>query len=670
MTDHAEAQMLITLSGVAALAHVQRPVVSMWRTRSAGSNAPFPSPVRVDRGQERFDAIEVAAWLALTGRGNNPEAAADAGRFAHLHGADLADPSAFAAITALIALRGSAGTALGELDRNSLLDLADTFDPDDESLMAEIESLGSPASLARFVDVLVDSAYDAGAAFEAVMGGRFRDGQRDLIGAALDPSASSLIASVALELAATNPAGDPSAATFVDPTGASGDLLVQIAATAAEHVEVTVRTADADGSTARLVRRRLQAHGITRGSVAADDGSVMIDGHGVHVFQLPSGRAARERALDLVDEVQLRMDDRQRAVVVGPSALLCDGGLDESAALVRSEALRGGRVRAIVKLPRGLLVANPRQSLALWVLGPAHANVPLAERWTLLADLTDVALTGSVRTDLVSDLVAAMGDAREVRAHAFRFARFTLTSSLLAEPGSLVHRAPVADGGVTRRSPDDVAARLDQVIAGLGGEPLRLDRIRPGDGLAIPAASIGTLVEQKLLRYLPGVRLGDDEVSSGSGFTVIGVAELDGAQIGARTVDRLRFAVQHENARLTEPGDVVFAAGSRFRAIVDHVGSSVVAYPARILRIPDSDDAGLVPAVLCADIRSATSREWRRWMVRRVPPAQCRPLADTMADIRSARAQLEACLALMNELEHLVSAAVSHGAVTLTEGAD
>ncbi|BAS18310.1 hypothetical protein AHiyo8_pI66140 (plasmid) [Arthrobacter sp. Hiyo8] len=74
----------MTLSDVAALAQVQRPVVSMWRKRSAGSIHPFPQPAALDGGLELFDADHIAAWLTVTGRGNNPEAANDVAAFARM----------------------------------------------------------------------------------------------------------------------------------------------------------------------------------------------------------------------------------------------------------------------------------------------------------------------------------------------------------------------------------------------------------------------------------------------------------------------------------------------------------------------------------------------------------------------------------------------------------
>src|SRR5674476_1406928 len=52
----------------------------------------------------------------------------------------------------------------------------------------------------------------------------------------------------------------------------------------------------------------------------------------------------------------------------------------------------------------------------MWVLGPSYDHVPADERWTMLADLANVPLTADVVDDLVTDLVASMGDQAMVRA--------------------------------------------------------------------------------------------------------------------------------------------------------------------------------------------------------------------------------------------------------------
>src|SRR5260370_1112030 len=70
----------LTLQDIADLAHVRRPVVSMWRRRLRvrGVEIPFPVPMQSADGIERFARDEVVAWLEATGRGNNVETRQDA----------------------------------------------------------------------------------------------------------------------------------------------------------------------------------------------------------------------------------------------------------------------------------------------------------------------------------------------------------------------------------------------------------------------------------------------------------------------------------------------------------------------------------------------------------------------------------------------------------------
>jgi len=74
----ADLQLTLSLSDIARLAQVQRPVLSMWRRRSIGSDAPFPAPLDDVSAGERFDAEDVVGWLEATGRGNNREVRSDA----------------------------------------------------------------------------------------------------------------------------------------------------------------------------------------------------------------------------------------------------------------------------------------------------------------------------------------------------------------------------------------------------------------------------------------------------------------------------------------------------------------------------------------------------------------------------------------------------------------
>ncbi len=703
----------ISLSGIARLAKVQRPVVSMWRTRAVASGTPFPAPVAEDRGSEVFDAWQIAEWLVATGRGNNPDVLADAAAHATHAATGRSDETAFHALTALVALRAAVDQPLGVLDRDSLLDLADGCDPDDACILTEIEGLGRSGTqgrtegtgiagtgiantgdelmaMARFVDVLVDGAFGAPAAFESILGERFRDGRRTLTRTALEPQATALVSELAVALANGNPAADSLQPVFVDPTGASGDLLMAVLKSLDESVDATAMVANTNTAGVRLLRRRLMAHHLHHISLArSGSGEFTARGAPVLVAQFPNAEAPTMTAMEVlseVDNVVVQMDDAQRAVVLAPASVLVEGRLTAEADAIRSQFLRSGALRAVVRLPRGLLTSSPRQSMALWVFGPAHETVARADRWTMVADLGDVPLVSAARGDLVSDLVAAMGDGAGIRAHSFRFARPVPTSVLLARSGSLVAGSkPVATvprsagagaglgGSAPRRtrSGADFAARLDATIATLGeGAPASARRVSPSSSaLTLPDESLGALAASRHVRVISGARLRADDLDAEIGYSVIGVDELMGTRaVGSRTLDHLVQAATYPAARLTEPGDVVFWAGATAsaerRVLVDTGGFSVVAYPARILRINRSDPAGLVSHLLASDIARQSSGEWKRWVVRRVAPAERAGLAEALNDVAAGRAALAERLRTLDALEEALVGGIVAGTLT------
>ena len=89
-----------------------------------------------------------------------------------------------------------------------------------------------------------------------------------------------------------------------------------------------------------------------------------------------------------VDDLVLEMRDHDAAIVVAPAGALTDA-VNFAEALARTDVLRSGRVRAMVKLPTGLVTSAPREALALWVLGRETGDVPIGDRFTAVAALTD-----------------------------------------------------------------------------------------------------------------------------------------------------------------------------------------------------------------------------------------------------------------------------------------
>ncbi|AOT05739.1 hypothetical protein [Arthrobacter sp. U41] len=665
----------MTLSDVAALGQVQRPVVSMWRKRSAGSARPFPEPAAQEGGRELFDADQVAGWLAATGRGNNPEAVSDAAAFARVPGAAAgsAQGTTLDALTALLTLKAMTGHALGTLSTAELLDLADECDPDDWFLYSELEAKGaSLSSTAAFADRLVDSAYNAPAAFEQLLTARFRTGQREPSDTALTDSAVGLVAAAAVELAA-NLGGSP---VFADATSGGSDLLMGVVRAAGESSSVTFLTTDDDDGAGRLVRRRLRVHGVEAGQTRVDPGGEFaVHGPVVHVAQYPSpGESGMDagQILSAVEDLLLEMDDQQRAVIIAPARVLCDLPLDGGPAGLRAGLLRIGRVRAIVRLPQGLLRAKPREAQALWVLGPSFAEVPIAERWTMVADLSTQDLTEDVKQDLVSDIVASMGNGATVRAHSFRFARLVQTRLLLASRKSLVAAPPHRSA----RMPDgaEAALRVEELVRLLQSSESRESvawNVLPAESNAkAQSASVQELIAAGSLKYIKGNRVEDADLAPQEGTRVLGPAELlDPHSAPPRHIGLLDLAANYPASRLTQPDDVVFCTSPRPAAVVDNQGGSAVVFPARVLRIDAGDPNGLLSDVVAADINglSAADKAWRHWRLRRTPDAQRNKLGETLARLQHEQQQARERLGWLDELATLITDGVAGGSLTLTD---
>lgn len=673
--DTATGLLRMTLSDVASLSQVQRPVVSMWRKRNSGGPLPFPSPAETVNGVELFDADEVTAWLQATGRGNNPEAGKDVA--VHAKPADHAGPlkdgrKTLDGLTALLALKVITGEVLGHRNTSGLLDAADEADPDDLFLYSELEALGPALTgLASFADRLADSAYSAPAAFEKLLTHRFKEGLREHADTALTAAGLKLVSAAATELAATL----DSRPVFVDATPGGSDVMLSIAQEFSESESVTFLAADHDGGASRLARRRLAVHGADSGPVKVDGkGAFAITGPAVHVAQYP---APGEPGLDTegilsgIENIVLQMDDSQRAVVIAPSRVLADA-LAGEAGNVRADLLRSGRVRAIIRLTSGLLRAKPREPQALWVLGPSFTDAPIAERWTMVADLSTTPLTLDVSQDLISDVVASMGDRGTIRAHSFRFARLVQTRILLARAGALV--SVPAKGTSTAAFGAETALRVEELLrtlaTGAGGDAT-LFSVQPTANHSSPApASVTELMSAGHLKYVKGIRLEEQHINSTAGSRILGRAELvDPHDAQPRFITLLDFAANYPAGRLTEPGDVVFCTSPRPAARVDPEGGAVVVFPARILRIDQGDPGGLLPAVVASDVNNLNpaDKSWRGWQLRRTGEAQRQPLTEALHRLQHEQALARERLKQLEELATLITDGVAGGSLTLTD---
>lgn len=669
----ATTRLLLSMSEIASLAQVRRPVVTVWRARAAGSDHPFPSPVTKRGTQLLFDAEQIAAWLEQTGRGNNTRADGDVA--AH---AARPESTSIDSVTALLALRASIGRPLAGLSRDELLDEADGVDPDDAAFFSEVDETRDLTGAALYVEELVDAAYGEAPAFERVLAADRRTTSPTTPGPVLTAAGIRFVASIA--------GGLVSARTtevlpmLVDSTGSAAEVIIDLTR-AEEFAELVVsightHTDDASADELRMLRRRLLVHSITH--VENQIGREAGPKQHLAIFGSAPSTSDAATILDAIDDLAVSLDDSQLALVVAPSSVLTDGGLGHAADDLRSGILRSGQVRAIVRLPAGLRAGMSRQSLTVWVLGSAHPAVDLADRWTMVADLSALPHVSGIDDDLVSDLVASLSDHPTVRAHAFRFARPVFTRQLLARRGSLVQPSAGGPRPQDPTAPVEGTLQVERLLDELALVRMSVTPTATDDrATRNRTRTIAQRIDSRELRYLPGNRLPADLVNpipaTRGRVTAIGPDEILGElPIGARSVDRLRFAAEQPSGRLSEPGDVIFVTSPRPRAIVDREGLSVVQYPARILRIQPDGDEQLLPDVVAFDVnlRETSDTAWRTWTSRGVAPHNRSTFEGALDVIRGERAAALARVGLLDKLETALTTAVTRGDLTVTTTPD
>lgn len=674
--------LLLSKPDIAALAKVQRPVVSVWVTRYRSTDAPFPAAVSTRGREELFAGTEVVEWIRARGLGNSESLSEDLAMFAALdHTSELDADTAFHGITALLCVKAMLADQLSDMDED-LLDEGDELDPDDEFLFSEVEAIGEHReTFARYVDQMADAAYTPAQAFESLMAQRFRMQRADLADSALAPRALQLAARVCAALATDEHE------VFVDPSVDGSDLLIALRQALPEFEEPLAMTGESDSAASRLARRRLATHGWRRTKAPAGgfgDGFT-IDGPAMFLTQFPSPSTvglSDAQILERVDNIVLQMGPHHRAVVIGPASALVDPIADRHARLVRAGLLRSDRLRAAIRLPEGLLTTRPGLAMAMWVLGSADPSIRPADRWTVTADVSAADLDERLIEAIVSDVTAAMGTARSVNAHAFKHGVIRMTAKLLANDQlGLAPRTPVR-----RRAPSgaELAAHALERLSALEKRASLSDKrlevsleYQQDDGAALP--TLGELAAQKRVKILPGHRLDASDVFDGGDVRVLGAEEALGhTRIGVRGIDRYVFATKHPNARYTEPGDIVFCSNPEVGAVVDHEGAAVVIAPARVLRVKDPERSGLVPELMARHIAASAPRtrpqqairsgnDWKHWHVPQLAADRVPAVRGVFADIRERRTAAEELLNTLDDFTSTLVDGLAHGVLTVTD---
>ncbi len=662
---------LFSMGDVAELCRVRRPVVTMWRQRAtiAGDRVPFPPPAaRVD-DIEMFDSASVVTWLQRTGRGHNPEAHLDAAAFIRPPLRQDATPPGDDAVMALLCLRALAGSSLDGLDSDDLLDLADEVDPDDEALYAEVERLGADGPrLARYVEAVVEAAYTVAGAAESVQARSIRARGQGARSVALAPEVHQVVARLVTELAVDL---DSASVIMRDATDGATDLTRAAVAALSHRLDCTL-TIGGDGVLARARRREALIQEVPlRASISAGEPAVVV----AQLPHLANPGMTPAQMLTAVDDIQLELGPNQRAVILGPSTVLCDQLTDPETDRHRDHLIRGlGRLRAAVRLPEGLVVGRSRQRLGLWVLGPPQPEAR-DQRWVAVADLVGQPLTPAVIDDLVTDLVTVMAPMRIGMMHAFHFAAVTPTPTLLSRTGDLVPPG-VSPRGLPGAGVAEAVLAVEGALSSLRGRavPRGLDgwTVHPAAEPAPPKVeSLGTLVTMRGVTRLPGARMTTLTPSPSGGVRVLGVDDvLADGEGTALYVDPLALEATYPRARRTEPGDVVFVTAPRPAALVDRDGLSVVRYPAMALRC--AADSGVPTEVLAATINSlpAEALSWRAWRIPQVDPTSTRDLSDVLHEVTTERRHIRDHLRMLDELSTLLIDGVASGAMTVAHTPD
>lgn len=663
------AQELISLPDIARLAGVQRPVVSVWRTRSRGTEFPFPESKRKSGTQELFSSEEIIQWLQATGRGNNPEFKEDSAAYATLAREN------FPLVTALLTLQQFLGHPLAQFSPNELLDAADELDPDDECLYSEIEAAhdGLP-SMVGYVDKLIDASYGALPAFESLFTDRFRTNEIALSHTTLSEPARRLVAKCALELASPN-------CVFHEATPGGSDLIYELMQLVEESttLQIQLPSSAEDPEVSRLTVRRLKMQLATNESFIASSPSNRIKPI-INLAQFPSPSMQDDdpiAVLQAIDNLVLELGPSQSAVVIAPASVLVEATDHKEVANLRASILRMGRVRAAVLLPRGNFLFKPRTALGLWVIGPDTSDVPLAERRIMLADLSGLQLDDNVIDDLVADLAASLMELQGLRAHSFRFARWGRTSRLIASSQGLVprNRATPLASHTASTSLAEHQVQFEKLLTALNesndARP-QLDwelQLRESDAQSVEFSgfsTLGELVSQGQVQVLAGTRFSKDSLHAKveHGIRVWNSVDIQSGQPSG-SISYFDLAQAYGRAVITEPGDIIFNSSGGPTATVDVEGSKAVSFPARILRINSPADSGLHPEVLAQDITNAELANWRQWAIRKVPPTSYEAMYRALQLINEERQQAVHRIELLDSLSGRITSALLSGGLEI-----
>ena len=639
----------MSLADVARAAKVQRPVVSMWRSRSAGRGVPFPQPATADGADELWDAAAIVDWFrrseAQLGHlpGNNDSVIDDLPRFTRIDPTIVGDLNTDT-LAALLALAAITGSDLGDLTPIEVADLSHSVDPRDEFLLSEIVGAPINATTLGICDELANASYSARSALEAVVADETRraGGYAPQFEKLLAESV--IAAGGALEI-------DPPRLTLLNPA------LVGVALAVADREPLAdIRLVDGRDKATRSALRRLRAAGIHADLANGDT----VTGPGVLLGDIRD--LSNRDALDAVDDSVLQLGEHNLALFVGASAALTNSLPDPADVKLRDSWLRSGQLRMAARLPAGVMTHRHSGRFSILLLGASPVEVPQNRLGVVTGDLGDRVLADLSVDDFVTDLVVATSAHILGHEHVLRSARLVSVPSLLVGDGDLVRRAVTdADADPSRGVDSSIAFRADEMRSACGDLAEGWQVVPEARPTNTKACTIEHAIKEGWLRLVPGNRIRDDLLDVGDiGVRVLGVPELAGSP--SRRIDRVELEWRYGSARLTQPDDVVFSPAHG--AMVDRDGDAVAQTPLRVLRVTDEGlAAGLSPEVIARDLatQSAPARDVRLMRIRPIAAGQVAAIAERTSQIATRRTRLQQELESLEQLESTLVESVASG---------
>ena len=642
----------LTMQSIAELTRVQRGVVSMWRTRAAGTPHPFPPSLSKD--ELLFDAEQIASWLEATGKGNN----ADAPLEVLLHSSTFDelrdDPEAASTLSLLHELVGG---PLAEIQLGDVREVLTHHALDLLVNQEHLDELWTQPELLSTVDELAEAAFSGRALLERLVDAFNRPGGAWVPNALTAPGIALVVdlLRTLLELAPRR----------LDLRGSGALLIATELARVLGDKDLPRFGAELTpgiSTETRAALRMLAAH--AGPDHVVDPADWLEEPHLALYYD-----QATDDPMDFFDHVEAMLLDLGHAdiaMVIGPSKLVLDPLKDKSLRAARTRLLlprpeSPAPLRYAARLPKGLSRFGGRRRLGLWVFGTAapHAGTD----WTVYGEHADTSLDASSRAAIAADVAAALAGGTSLTAHAFLHCTRVATDALLQRRDLLL--APLAE---PTHSGGESLARLWELDDGTLSRSLTLhatEERRVDPTLAWTEAING------LAREIRGTRLPAQVIGApaAGSVAVIGPEEVrDQRLLGQRAVDRLVLEKAVARSTFTLPGDVVFTAEGGAGAVLDTAGGHVVEAPARVLRcLPDVNAPRVLhPRVVTADIAAQKGRDRRTWRLRTIPGGAVPALDAVGPLLEDRRADLRRRLDSLDQLEDELIQAVAAGTLAAT----